>query len=55
MADTIGQLAALSVAGTGTLTDVYTVPGSKEASVNIRVTNSADVDTDIIVAHIKMT
>ena len=53
MADTIGQLAALSVAGTGTLTDVYTVPGSKEASVNIRVTNSADVDTDIIVAHIK--
>jgi hypothetical protein len=53
MADTIGQLAALSVAGTATLTDVYTVPANKEASVNIRVTNSADIGTDIIIAHIK--
>lgn len=51
-----GQLAAVSVAGTGTLTDIYTVPSvpnDKEADVNIRVTNSADVDTNIIIAHIK--
>jgi len=53
MADLIGQLAALEVAGTATLTDVYTVPVDREASVNIRIANSSDVDTDIIVAHIK--
>lgn len=48
-----GQLAALSVAGTGTLTDVYTVPASKLSDVNISIANRADTDTALRVAHIK--
>lgn len=48
-----GQLAASDVPGTGTLTDVYTVPALKEADVNITVANRADTATDIRIAHIK--
>jgi len=53
MATAKGQLGAVDVAGTGTLTDIYTVPASSEADVNITVSNRADTDTNIRVAHIK--
>ncbi len=48
-----GQLGAVDVAGTGTLTTIYTVPASKAASVNITIANRADTATNIRVAHIK--
>jgi hypothetical protein len=48
-----GQLAALSVAGTGTLTDVYTVPAAKQSDVNINIANRADTNTLLRVAVIK--
>ncbi|MBE16513.1 MAG: hypothetical protein Unbinned6354contig1000_2 [Prokaryotic dsDNA virus sp.] len=53
MATVIGQLGAVAVAGTGTLTDIYTVPTDKKADVNITIANRADTDTNIRVAHIK--
>ncbi len=51
-----GQLAAVDVPGTGTLTDVYTVPTAdpiRESDVNITIANRANTATDIRVAHIK--
>ncbi len=48
-----GQLASLNVPATSTLTDIYTVPASRVADVNITITNRADTDTNIRVAHIK--
>lgn len=48
-----GQLAALDNAGDATLRDVYTVPASRAADVNITVSNRADTDTNIRIAHIK--
>jgi hypothetical protein len=53
MATVKGQLGAVDVPGTGTLTDVYTVPSVKEASVNVTVANRADTITLIRIAHIK--
>lgn len=53
MATIYGQLAAVQVPGTATLTDVYTVPASKKADVNIRVTNSLDTNTNISIVHVK--
>lgn len=48
-----GQLAALDNAGDAVLRDVYTVPGSRAADVNISIANRSDVDTAIRIAHIK--
>lgn len=48
-----GQLAALDNAGDSTLRDVYTVPASKVADVNISIANRADTPTNIRLAHIK--
>ena len=48
-----GQLAAVDVPGTGTLTDIYTVPASKVADVNINVANRADTLTNLRIAVIK--
>ena len=48
-----GQLAAVDVAGTGTLTDVYTVPASKIADVNINIANRTDSNTAVRLAVIK--
>lgn len=53
MATVKGQLGATDVPGTGTLTDVYTVPALKEASVNVTVANRAATTTLLRVAHIK--
>lgn len=54
MAATIkGTLGSLDNAGDGVLRDIYTVPASRAADVNINVANSADVDTQIKIAHIK--
>ena len=53
MATVKGQLDAADVPGTGTLTSVYKVPASKEASINLTITNRSDVFTNIRVAHIK--
>jgi len=53
MAIVKGQLGAVDVAGTGTLTAIYLVPASKEADVNVTICNRADTDTNIRVAHIK--
>jgi len=48
-----GQLGAVDVPGTGTLTDIYTVPALREASVNIYVAQRTDASTLFRVAHIK--
>lgn len=48
-----GQLGAVDVAGTGTLTDIYTVPEGMVSDVNITIANRADTDTAIRLAHIK--
>jgi hypothetical protein len=48
-----GQLAAVAVAGSGTLTDIYTVPTSKVADVNITIANRTDANTLLRVAIIK--
>lgn len=51
-----GRLGAEDVPGTGTLTDIYTVPTAvpkRESDVNITIANRADTDTSIRVAHIK--
>ena len=48
-----GQLGALDNAGDGTLRDIYTVPGSRAADVNINIANRANTDTNIRIAHIK--
>ena len=48
-----GQLAAVAVAGTGTLTDIYTVPTSKIADVNVNIANRTDANTKIRLAVIK--
>ena len=48
-----GRLAALDNAGDSVLRDVYTVPASRAADVNITIANRADADTNIRVAHIK--
>ena len=53
MATVKGQLGAVDVPGTGTLTLVYTVPVGKEASVNITLANRASTTTLLRVAHIK--
>jgi hypothetical protein len=53
MAIVKGQLGAVDVPGTGVLTDIYTVPVSKEADVNITVANRSDTNTNIRIAHIK--
>ena len=53
MATVKGQLGAVDVPGTGTLTLVYTVPVGKEASVIVSVANRADTITVLRVAHIK--
>ena len=37
-----GQLGALDNAGDGTLRDIYTVPGSRAADVNINIANRAN-------------
>ena len=48
-----GRLDAADVPGTGTLTDIYTVPLLREADVNINIANRSDTDTNIRIAHIK--
>lgn len=48
-----GQLGAVSVAGTGTLTDIYTVPTAKVADVNVSIANRVDANTAIRLAVIK--
>jgi hypothetical protein len=48
-----GQLGATDVPGTSTLTDVYTVPASKLADVNITVANRSNTITNLRIAHIK--
>lgn len=48
-----GQLGAVDVPGTGTLTDIYTVPVGMVSDVNITIANRADTDTAIRLAHIK--
>ena len=48
-----GQLGAVDVAGTSTLTDIYTVPVGMVSDVNITIANRADADTAIRLAHIK--
>ena len=51
-----GQLAAVNVSTLATLTDIYTVPTAspaRAASVNITITNRADVATLVRIAHIK--
>lgn len=48
-----GQLAAVDVAGTGTLTDIYTVPASKVADINLNIANRSDTNTSLRIAHIK--
>lgn len=48
-----GRLAALDNAGDATLRDVYTVPTSKVADVNVTVLNRSNTDTSIRIAHIK--
>ena len=48
-----GQLNATDIPGTGTLTDTYTVPASMVSDVNITVSNRADTDTALRIAHIK--
>jgi len=53
MATVKGQLGAANVPGDGTLTDIYTVPSAKEASVNVIIANRADTITLLRVAHIK--
>jgi len=47
-----GRLGGASI-GTGTLTDIYTVPAGRAASVNVNVANRSDVDTSIRIAHIQ--
>lgn len=48
-----GQLGAVDVPGTGTLTDIYTVPALRSADVNITIANRTDATTNLRVAHIK--
>ena len=48
-----GQLDAVDVPNTGTLTQVYLVPASKVASVNLTIANRTNSSTVIRVAHIK--
>ncbi len=48
-----GQLDAVNIPATSTLTDVYTVPVSRVSDINITIANRADTDTNIRVAHIK--
>lgn len=48
-----GQLGALDNTGDATLRDIYTVPASKVADVNVTIANRADTITNIRLAHIK--
>jgi len=55
----VGQLGAVDVPGTATLTDIYTVPTAapgvpnRISDVNVFITNRTDVTTNIRLAHIK--
>lgn len=48
-----GQLGAVDVPGNGVLTDIYTVPALREASVNINIAQRTNASTLIRIAHIK--
>ena len=48
-----GQLAAVVIPATSTLTEVYVVDAGRKADVNINIANSADTPTDIALVHIK--
>lgn len=48
-----GQLAAVDVPGTGTLTGIYTVTTSKVADVNLTLANRTNTITNFRIAHIK--
>ncbi len=48
-----GRLGAIDSSGDSANRDVYTVPASRNASVNITLANRDDVDTEVSIAHIK--
>ncbi len=49
----LGQLGAVVIPATSTLTKVYKCPVNRRADVNIHIANSADTDTQIKLALIR--